>query len=193
MKSVLKSDLDNPPQLREFGLQFQKRLNLLCCLACGICLTSRTGISHVKFHLRGLKLRVKKSHLIKICEELGVHNVYPSITDLSGTEALSGLKLYTKALLCPEDHCNAIFASGGAMRHHYRHTHGGKVPDQWTVVPAQKLDKNRNVQYFRVQPPPPAPEPTLNSSWLDDLEADIARINEGYKKEEERWWMGHSV
>lgn len=73
------------------------------------------------------------------------------------------------------------------MRYHHRQTHGCKIPDQWTVVPAQKLDKNKNVQYFRVQPPPPAPEPTLNLSWIDDLEADIARIvEEGYKKEKER-------
>jgi len=50
-----------------------------------------------------------------VCNKLGIKTDYPTSQELDGIKVLSGLDIYTMALIYGIDECLMIFASRGAM------------------------------------------------------------------------------
>jgi len=63
-------------------------------------LCSKTAISHVRVYHSTLQVKIPKSKFNDLCSELGIHDNYPSLEELHGFDALSGLDLYMMALVC---------------------------------------------------------------------------------------------
>ena len=153
---MLQSDLVSDPRLQEYILQYQKRVQMLCCSKCCILLYMKTAIAHIQVYHSTLQIKIPQSKFHDICSELNISESYPSSKELHGIDALSGLNIYTMALVCQHDRCSMICATGAAMRKHYQKSHIKKeeyLPSKWAVVSAQKLDNNLHREYFKVNPP----------------------------------------
>ena len=124
---------------------------MLCCAECRILLFSKTAISHIRVYHSTLQVKIPESKFNDLCSKLGIRDNYPSHEELHGIDALSGLDLYMMALICQYDRCSMIYASGGAMRKHYK-TSYIKVEEciltKWAVTSAQRLDNNHHRRYF---------------------------------------------
>jgi len=109
-----------------------------------------------------------------VCTELGIRTEYPTIQELNGIEALSGLDIYTMSLVCGVEECSMIFASRSTMRKHYSGKHKGvPLPNIWHIVSAQRLDNGAHKTYFQVIEPPYVFRPVLNKDWIDVLDTRI--------------------
>jgi len=176
---VLQSDLVSDPRLQEYMLQYQKRVQMLCCSKCHILLCTKTAIAHIQVYHSALQIKISQSKFRDICSELNIHESYPSPKELYGIDALSGLNIYTMALVCQHDGCSMICATGAAMRKHYQKSHikkGEHLPTKWAVVSAQKLDNNRHWEYFEVNPPSYELEKPINYNWIDNLESNLEEV-----------------
>ncbi|KAF5345091.1 hypothetical protein D9756_011150 [Leucocoprinus leucothites] len=151
-------------------------LKLLCCATCRVLLTTETGLTHIR---KQHSVKAKEDNYMTICMKLGIANEYPSPSDLSGGATISGLDVYTGALLCMAKGCGVIYATACSMIKHYRKRHmetGDVLPVDWPVVHAQKLDNNHHRHYFRVKSPPLLPKPENKWAWLERIEYSIDNI-----------------
>ena len=148
---------------------------MLCCAQCRVLLTAQTGLIHVRAAAHTVPYaRLSEDKYHNVCNELGIRTDYPTSQELDGIEALSGLDIYTMALICGVDGCSMIFASRGAMRKHYDMMHKGvPIPTIWHIVSAQRLDNRSHKTYFRVTEPPYMFRPILNKDWIHILDTQI--------------------
>jgi len=152
---VYREDLVSDAGLQEFLLHHQTRINMLCCAQYHVLLTAQTGLTHVCSAAHTVPYaRLSEDKYHNVCNELGIRTDYPTSQELDGIKALSGLDIYTMALICGVDRCSMIFASRGAMQKHYDMMHKGvPIPTIWHIVLAQRLDNGSHKTYFRVIEP----------------------------------------
>ena len=173
---VFQSDLQSDPRLQPFLLQHQTKLGMLCCATCRVVLTCQTGLVHIRSAHTTLYEKMPKGRYEEVCAELEIRNDYPPSEDLNGICAISGLDMFTMALVCGVQGCCKIFSTGDSMRKHYENVHkikGIGIPTRFNVTQAQHLDNNHHRECFRVEPPPPQPVATLDPTWITDLDDGI--------------------
>ena len=123
---------------------------MLCCAQCRVLLMAQTGLIHVcsaAYTVPYARLSEDKYH--NVCNELGIRTNYPTSQELDGIEALSGLDIYTMALICEVDRYLMIFVSRGAMQKHYDVMHKGmSILTIWHIMSAQRLDNGSYKTYF---------------------------------------------
>jgi len=89
---------------------------MLCYAQCRVLLTAQTGLIHVRAAAHTVSYaRLSEDKYHNVCNELGIRTDYPTSQELDGIEVLSGLDIYTMALICEVDRCSMIFASRGAI------------------------------------------------------------------------------
>ena len=120
---MLQSDLVSDPCLQEYMLQYQKRVQILCCSKCCILLCTKTAIAHIQVYHSVLQIEIPQSKFHDICSELNIYESYPSFKKLHGIDVLSSLNIYTIALVCQYDGCSMICTTGAAMPKHYQKSH----------------------------------------------------------------------
>jgi len=119
------------------------KLDMLCCLDCKVLLISQTGLSHVhNCHVECYE-PYPEAKFSEICSRLGIQETYPLIKKLEGLEAISGLYMYTMALVCTHDDCGMLFSTKGSIQKYYSIVYNMKrnnLPKKWNIVFAQQLD-----------------------------------------------------
>jgi len=123
---------------------------MLCCTQCRVLLTAQTSLIHVCAAAHTVPYaRLSEDKYHNVCNELGIRTNYPTSQELDGIEALSGLDIYTMALICEVDRYLMIFVSRGAMQKHYDVMHKGmSILTIWHIMSAQRLDNGSYKTYF---------------------------------------------
>jgi len=121
-------------------------------------------------HVQGCHLptyaRLSEEKYQLVCTELMIREDFPDQHELDGGCAISGLDVYTKALVCGVEGCLKLFASGDLIRKHYDKEYGvegAQVPSQFNVTYAQHLDQNHHKSFFRVISFSQQPVPVMNN------------------------------
>jgi len=99
---------------------------MLYCTECRVLLIAQTGLIHVCAATHTVPYaRISEDKYYNVCNKLGIKTDYPTSQELDGIKVLSGLNIYTMALICGVDGCLMIFASRGAMQKYYDVMHKG--------------------------------------------------------------------
>ena len=158
------------PYLESLGLIVDPVLSCLCCESCKVALVPRHVEAHIKKTHGCAGICINKDQLAEACLRLDVSSEMPHMKGPDIKQQHAGLALY-EGIGCP--HCPYACLSRESIRKHFWQDHPGHRPAEfWPQVLVQRLDKQTNNTFFRVEPWN-KPEAMPDDIYLKNIEESL--------------------